>query len=253
MIEIRKTLVELGFSDNAAVVYGALLELGTGTITTLQDKTRLHPQIIYNAFDELQGEGLATYVLERGRRRFQPGSPSVLLDLQQDKLSKVEEILPALMLKFQKKQQQAVFVYSGNADFQKARERVIRSIPKGGCYYVINNGGKKFKQAMEGTYTEAERVRIKRGIHKKIIDFEDSYQEIGAPAGEGEKLSEYRYLPNIKGGPTSTLFGGDYLRINVWSDPVLTILIQNKELVESYKNYFDVLWEQAQSASKIAP
>jgi len=138
-------------------------------------------------------------------------------------------------------------VYSGNADFQKARERVIRSIPKGGCYYVINNGGKKFRQAMEGTYSEQERLRIKRGVHKKVLDFKDSYEELGQPSGDAEQLSEYRYLPNIEGGPTSTLFGGSYLRINVWSEPVLTILIENKELVESYKRYFDVLWEQGKS------
>lgn len=103
---------------------------------------------------------------------------------------------------------------------------------------------------MEGTYTDAERIRIKRGIHKKIVDFRDSFKEIGPPSGEGEKLSEYRYFPDTDGGPTSTLFGGEYLRINVWSDPVLTILIQNKELVESYQQYFDVLWAQAEEPNR---
>lgn len=245
MVEVKNVFKEVGFSGNATVVYGALLETGSATITTLQEKTSLHPQIIYNAIEELQREGLSSHVIERGRRRFQAGSPSLLLQVQQERLANIENILPALLLKYDQKQQQAVFVYSGNADFQKARERVIRSIPKGGCYYIVNNGGKKFKQAMEGTYTEAERLRIKRGIYKKIVDFTDSFSEVGAPTGEGEKLSEYRYLPDIEGGPTSTLFGGDYLRINVWTDPVLTILIQNKELVESYKKYFDVLWRQA--------
>ncbi|HSX42296.1 MAG TPA: hypothetical protein VLE93_03015 [Candidatus Saccharimonadales bacterium] len=245
MAETENTFRALGLSKNAAVVYESLLELGNTTIGGLQDKTQLHPQLIYNAIDELQREGLATYAVESGRRRFQPGSPAVLLEMERERLDKVENILPSLMHKFKTKQHQAVFVYSGNEDFQKARERVIRSISRGGTYYVINNGGKRFKQAMEGTYTEAERVRIKRGVHKKVVDFADSFKEMGAPEGEAEKLAEYRYLPDTDGGPTSTLFGGEYLRINVWGSPVLTILIQNRELVESYKKYFDVLWTQA--------
>ena len=240
------SLAELGFSKNADAVYAALLESGSVTVTKLQEATNLHPQIIYNAVDELQREGLASFVHERGRRYFRASSPEILADIQRDRLSKIEHVLPALLQKHEKHRQQSVFVYSGNADFQKARERVIRSIPKGGCYYVINNGGKKFRQAMEGTYTEQERVRIKRGVHKKVLDFKDSHDEIGQPSGEAEGLSEYRYLPNIEGGPTSTLFGGNFLRINVWSEPVLTIRIENKELVESFRRYFDVLWEQAE-------
>jgi sugar-specific transcriptional regulator TrmB len=241
------SLTELGFSANADTVYYALLTSGRVTVTKLQEATGLHPQIIYNAIDELQREGLASFVYERGRRIFQAASPEVLADIQRTRLSKIENILPALLEKHEKHKQQSVFIYSGNADFQKARERIIRSIPKGGCYYVINNGGKRFKQAMEGTYSEQERLRVKRGIHKKILDFSDSFKEIGQPTGEAEKFSEYRYLADSEGGPTSTLFGGEYLRINVWSDPVLTILIQNKELVESYQRYFEILWERAQS------
>lgn len=239
------SLSELGFSKNASTVYTALLESGSVTVTRLQETTGLHPQIIYNAIDELQREGLASFVFERGRRYFQASSPEILADIQRERLSKIEHVLPTLLQKHEKHQQQSVFVYSGNADFQKARERVIRSIPKGGCYYVINNGGKKFKQAMEGTYSEQERLRVKRGIHKKVLDFKDSFEEVGPPAGEAEELSEYRHL-EVEAGPTSTLFGGHFLRINIWSEPVLTILIENKELVESYKRYFDVLWDQAQ-------
>src|SRR5690606_20222530 len=161
--------------------------------------------------------------------------------LQNERLGKLEKLLPSLMHTYTEREQQSVFVFIGAADFQKARERVIASIPHGGTYYVINNGGKKFKQAMEGKYAEQEASRIERGVHKKVLDFKDSFEEMGAPRGESEALSEYRYLPEIDGGPTSTLFGGDYLRINVWSDPVLTILIKNPTLVASYRQYFEVL------------
>lgn len=242
---MMNTLLELGLSRNAATVYLALLEIGQTSVTKLQEHSNLHPQLIYNAIDELERMHLASHVIERGKKIFQPASPTALVELQNERLGKLENLLPSLMHKYTEREQQSVFVFVGAADFQKARERVIASIPKGEAYYVINNGGKKFKQAMEGSYGKQEVDRIKRGVHKKVLDFKDSFDEMGVPSGESEALSEYRYLPQIEGGPTSTLFGGDYLRINVWSEPVLTILIKNPTLVESYKKYFEVLWEQA--------
>jgi sugar-specific transcriptional regulator TrmB len=242
---MMNSLLDLGLSRNAATIYLALLEVGQTSITKLQEQSNLHPQLIYNALDELERTHLASHVIERGKRIFQPASPTALLELQNERLGRLETALPSLLHKYAEHEQQSVFIFVGNADFQKARDRVLKSIGKGDTYYVINNGGKRFKQAMEGGYTKQEAERIKRGVHKKILDFADSFSETGTPSGEAEALSEYRYLPSIEGGPTSTLFGGDYLRINVWSEPVLTILIKNPELVKSYRQYFDVLWAQA--------
>ncbi len=239
---MHNLLIELGFSKNAATVYLALLELGSSTVTKIVELTDLHPQLIYNALDELQKQELAFFATERGRRYFQPGPPSTLVELQKSRLQQIEHILPQLLTKYQKGEQPMVFVYSGDSEFRKARDRVIRSIPKGDCYYVIGSGGKKFLQAMEGTFRESEEERIKRGVRKRVIDFRDT-NEYDDPHPHQEALTEYRYL-SMEGGPTSTLFGGEYLRINIWSHPVLTILIKNPVLVESYKRYFELLWAQ---------
>ncbi len=235
-------LIELGFSKNAATVYLALLELGVSTITKITELTKLHPQIVYNALDELQKYELASFATERGRRYFQPGPPATLLELQKNRLMRVEDILPQLLTRYQKSEQPMVFVYSGDTEFRKARDKVIKSIPRGGCYYVIGSGGNRFLQAMGGTFRDTEEDRIQRGVKKKVIDFKDT-NEYEDPHPHQEARTEYRYL-NFEGGPTSTLFGGEYLRINIWTQPVITILIKNAVLVESYKKYFDLLWHQ---------
>ena len=237
-----ETLLELGLSRHAATIYIALLEIGRTTITKVVEQTGLHPQIIYNAIEELEALELTSHTIERGRKYFQPGPPSTLVALQQSRLAKVEDILPKLLAKYQKSEQSQVWVFSGDEEFRKAREKVVRSIPRGECYYVIGSGGKKFLQAMEGTFRASEQARIKRGVHKRVIDFND-HNEYEDPIG-GDNLSQYRYLDS-EAGPTSTLFGGEYLRINVWSTPVLTILIKNRDLVESYKHYFETLWSVA--------
>lgn len=242
--DIEEALRGIGLSKNASAVYAALLRVGRTTVTKLQAATGFHSQVVYNALEELGREQLVSFTTERGRRYFQPAPPQRLLDRERDRLTKLETVLPQLMTQFQRHDEPIVFVYSGNADFQRARQTVLRSIPAGGTYYALGAGGKRFKQALDGTYRTQELERIRRGVHKQLLDFEDSFRDVGVPTGETEQLSDYRYIPGIHAGPVSTLFGGDYLRLNLWTDPVLTILIKNRTLVESYTTYFNLLWER---------
>ncbi len=243
------TLIECGVSKTAATVYLALLEVSPCTVTALQEKTKLHPQLIYNALRELKNTELCEEYIERGRKHFRVNSPEVLAKVQRERLLNVETLLPSLLEKFSSKEQGGVRVVMGTAELQKARLELLNAIPNGETYYVIGDGGKKFKQALEGTYTEQEEERIARGVHKKIIDFRDTFKERGVI--KHEELTEQRILTHVDGGPISTVFGGSMIRLTVWSDPILSVIITNDELVESYRRYFTVLWHQAKPADEV--
>jgi len=52
-------------------------------------------------------------------------------------------------------------------------------------------------------------------------------------------------LPQRFDSKVSTVICGDEVVIVAWISPVMTIQIKNKLLSESYKNYFNILWESA--------
>lgn len=247
---MENTLIELGFSKNEAKVYLALLESGETAVSKIMEKTELHPQIIYNALEELRKKELVSYTIQRGRRYFSAASPKNLIDALKVKTERAEEILPKLLQKYKGVKEQSVFVYSGDEGFRKVRLSIIRSISKGGTYHVLGSGGKLFMQAMEGSYWESERVRIRREVHKRLIGFKDVASYLESYRQDRSKLEERRYFPHQYEGPTTTIFGGNKLALLVWSNPVLSILIENKELVKSYKSYFEILWQQAKPYSK---
>ena len=57
------------------------------------------------------------------------------------------------------------------------------------------------------------------------------------------KNLEFRFL-DIKSEATTTIFGNK-ISIHVIKEKPIIIIIKNKDIVESYKNHFEVLWKIA--------
>jgi len=77
-------LLQLGFTENEAKVYLALLETGLSTITKLISKTNLHKQIIYDNLQRLTAKGLVSYVIQSNHKYFNAVSPEKIKDILEE-------------------------------------------------------------------------------------------------------------------------------------------------------------------------
>jgi len=59
------------------------------------------------------------------------------------------------------------------------------------------------------------------------------------------KKFEVRYVKELT--PSSTMIFGDIVSINVFDEKVFIILIESKSVAESYRKYFNSLWEIAKN------
>src|SRR3989338_3436769 len=57
------------------------------------------------------------------------------------------------------------------------------------------------------------------------------------------KFTQAKYLPGAVNSPSTTTIYGDKVSFFIWSDPVLSILIESKRMAESYRKYFQILWD----------
>ena len=57
--------------------------------------------------------------------------------------------------------------------------------------------------------------------------------------------STFKYIPNEFTAPTTTFVYGNKTAAIVWSEIPIATLITSKEVAESYKNYFKLLWKIA--------
>ena len=76
-----------------------------------------------------------------------------------------------------------------------------------------------------------ERLIVRKGI-KKIPE---------------AKTTKYRFLPEATIGNLAFIAYSDRLAIFLWGQPNYLIFITNKEVVTSYRNQFNILWEKAKS------
>ncbi len=68
--KVLEQLRRLDIPKQAARIYIALLSIGEGGISRLEQETGLHRQIIYNGLAVLEDLGLAKHVITKGRKRF---------------------------------------------------------------------------------------------------------------------------------------------------------------------------------------
>jgi len=60
-----------------------------------------------------------------------------------------------------------------------------------------------------------------------------------------EKTTKYKTLPNKNFGNVTFEVYANKVAILLWGTPNHLILIQNKEVAESYRKQFELLWKQA--------
>ena len=57
--------------------------------------------------------------------------------------------------------------------------------------------------------------------------------------------AEVRYLPEKYSNPVSVNIYGDKTAIILWAEKPLVVVIQNKEITNGYRKYFDLMWKIA--------
>lgn len=77
-----------------------------------------------------------------------------------------------------------------------------------------------------------ERAILKREEAEKVTPF---------------KKHEYRYLPKNYRVPTFFIVYGSKAAIFVWTLPYFVILIDNKDISDTYRDYFEFMWKFARS------
>jgi len=243
---MKDELLKLGFTSRQADIYLALLSMGETSIGPLERKLRLHRQLIYNAIEELKDRDLVK-VLPRGNRRyFSAADPENILENIRGKMSLAKTIIPKLS------QQRAVIkhaheieIFEGTDGVQKFFRLVLQKFPKDSTAYIIGGGASKFmKITSKGNFfRQYENMRLRRGIRHKILLYENQKRDPDIDLYTSKRdLVDYRFLPDEFDQPLATGIWSDRISLFIFGDEPMIISLEGKKLVDTYKNYFKLLW-----------
>jgi predicted transcriptional regulator len=233
-------LQELGLSVNEAKVYVALLNIGSTTAGKVAEKCKLHRTNVYDALERLEEKGLVSYILKDETKLFEAADPDSLTRLIDERKAKLESVMPQLMLDKQLAKKTSAHIYEGT----KALKLAFYNLLKYNQPIHIYGLPKHAPEMVRGFIDLFHKTRIERKILMQHIYNENAQERIQYLNSLG--YTEAKYLPHQFDTPISTLTCGDEVLIIYWLEPMIFIRIESRQLAETYKKYFEVLYATAE-------
>ncbi len=231
-------LQKLGLTEAESKVYLALLELGPSLAGQISRKTGIHRRNVYDITERLIKKGLVGYILKNNRRLFEAANPERFNEILREKQGELQESLGDLMFLYQKtKEKQETNFYTGieglKTVFQDQLE-VNRSEKK---EILILGASSSAFEVLPFYFKWYDKNRVKKKIRVRIIASGKLSKKI--------PLSEIKYLPQKYANPLAINIYKDKVAIILWKKYPIAIVIKEKEIADSYKKYFELMWKTA--------
>jgi len=93
-------LQETGLTEKEAQVYLAMVELGESSIIPIAERAGIKRTTVYNYLEDFRRLGLISMTVRNRRQYYMAASPARLREIMQERLRKVELVVPALFSLF---------------------------------------------------------------------------------------------------------------------------------------------------------
>ena len=242
---IRKALEKIGLTEGERQVYEALVELGVSSAGNITKKANIASSKVYEVLQRLMSKGLVSYVIKNGVRYYDATPPERLIDFLQEKKEGIEKaqaeikkIIPEIKAKRESAEEKnKTVVYTGIQGPKIVLNEILelgkKGIPNYGFGTDLDPYVKYIPHVLNKYINEAKKYKFKT----KLI-FAKGFKSPNITA-------EVRYLPKEYLFPVRTVMYGNKVAIIDFTKPMTTIIIEKKEIANSYKKHFDVLWKLA--------
>lgn len=241
-MDVKKILMQAGLTENEAKVYLVLIELGRSNVGKIFEKGRIHRTNVYGTVRGLEKKGLVKSLEINKKKFYEASDPQNLMNILKKKKEKLKSIIPELKLSKQLAPKKSeVHVYQG---FEAFKSMLNHFLDVGKNRYIIGAPIVAFQMLVDFLKTYHER-RIELKIQNKQIYNFDAIER--AKFLNSLPYSEARCFPEEYNAPVSTTVCGDEVVISYWGEEVpIFIHIIKKEIADSYRSYFKLLWDKAE-------
>lgn len=236
----EEVLQDLGLSINETKVFVALLNLGATTAGKVADKCKLHRTNVYDALERLSEKGLVSHIIKDETKIFEAAEPESLSRLVDERKAKLESIMPQLLLDKQLAKKTSAHIFEGVKALKLAFYNLLKYNKPIHLYGLPRHA----PEMVKGFIDLFHKTRIQRKILMQHIYNENAQERIKYL--NSLDYTQAKFLPHQFDTPISTLTCGDEVLIIYWLEPLTFIRIESKQLADTYKKYFEVLYKTAE-------
>ncbi len=237
MKDLQEQLVKLGFTENEARVYLALIKFGELNGSQVSKRSKLDRSFCYTVLNNLIGKGYVKYVMKDSKKTFSATNPKKIIDSIKERENMAKSLVPKLKeVSREKLKNEKVSVYEGSEGLKVLFEKFF-SLDKD-CY-CFGGSGKSY----DVLYYEIPHL-VKRyeksGLKIKgiISHFAKGHEMVNL------KNSDIRFIPDLDASATTTIVG-DVVAIHTLGSVPRVIIIEDAKVASSYKKHFEFMWKNA--------
>jgi len=238
----ESVLEDIGLTRSEIKVFLAMLDLGSASAGQIIDQSRLQAGVVHRAFHTLADKGLLTYTLIGKIKQYQAIDPNLLLVYIEEKRNRIKDMIPELRARASlAKKGPSVIVYQG---VRGAKELLNHMLDTDSKEYVAY-GGNQTNVDLLGDYfwKQFHQKRYQKGINAQLV-FHDSLRS-WIPILNKYPLTEVRTTKQIFEETTETVICGNKVAILVYLPKPFGVLIDEKVAADSYRKFFDIMWQSA--------
>lgn len=246
---IKEKLQRMGLTPGESELYELLILSGETKAGLLIKKTSLASSKVYDVLQRLVNKGLASFVVKNGVKYYQATPPERLIDFLEVKKIEIKKVqieitklIPLIKEKQESKEEASnVRMYMGTEGPKIVLKETIEAGRKGEKLYGFGTDEDPYKDYLPADIQQHFRDQKKYKI-KWYLLFSEKWK---SPKNYKAPLQEARYLPEGLTLPTRTMIYGNKIAIVDFNKPFTTIIIESKDISQSYKNHFNMLWRLA--------
>jgi HTH-type transcriptional regulator, sugar sensing transcriptional regulator len=241
-----KILERIGLTGNEIKVYLALLELGQSTAGPITKAAGMHTSRVYESLLRLIEKGLVSFVIIANRKHFSAADPNSLQSYLDKQKEELQGILPELhRLKLEKAREQSAEVYEGYRGVKTVYDNIIEELSGAGGDEILVLGARAADESVIArTYFKQYTARrIKKKIRMRMI-FNDDARETGKFYAD-LPFTKVRYMKKGIITPATVDIYRNKVGTLLLSKKPVVFLITSKDVADSYRNYFNAMWEIA--------
>ncbi len=254
MANIWELLIDIGLTKAEAKAYLALLDLDQETIGPIAKKAGVAYSKIHLLLDKLIEKGLASYIVKEKVRYYSASNPKKIIEYLNKKKEVIDQeintansIIAGLQNKIglnQPKERMEIYegveglstIYNEGLDSFKDGEEVIVL----GASFGKATGGDRVKRF----FSAVNKKRIKKKIHYRLIGNESARNDPEAKEWQKLPYTKVRFL--LENTPGSINIASDRVMIIYWhKEKPKIFFIKSQPVADSFKQYFEVIWEKA--------
>ncbi len=252
---VTNILNEIGLTESEKKVYLSLLDLGESTRGDIVNKSGVTGSKVYELLEKLQEKGLVSIYIKDNIKHFKPTNPKQILNYIEQKKNKIinlekqaQMIIPELLSKFNSsKVDDEIELISGIHGLEVIFREQIDILKKGETCYVIGGtwgNGEIYETTIQAFFEKILLMREKKGINTKMLfNLNQKASTESLYILKKYPCMSLRFIDHVS--PVAINVYENKTIIIIFSKKISSIFIRSKDVSDSFKQYFELLWKTA--------